>query len=64
MAQRRDVMLEELRAIRRGISKRLLQAERREGTSIPELRRMGRAARRWARRELKDTSRNGHRRSH
>jgi hypothetical protein len=36
--------MEEIRRVRRRISKRLLEAERREGTCVPELRRMGREA--------------------
>ena len=44
MAGRKDQVVEELRAIRKRISARLLKAERKEGTCIPELRRMAREA--------------------
>ncbi|HLY74109.1 MAG TPA: hypothetical protein VKU80_08330 [Planctomycetota bacterium] len=40
-------MMEELRKVRREISKRLLGAEQREGSCLPELRRMEREARAW-----------------
>lgn len=59
MAQRRDLMLEELRRIRSRISKRLLEAERREGTCLPELRKMEQEAVRMARRDRNGTARNG-----
>lgn len=51
MARRKDRMIEELRQIRRKISKRLLDAERREGSCLPELRRMEREARAWWKKE-------------
>ena len=44
MARREDSVAAELRRIRRRLSERLLEAERREGTCVPELRRMGREA--------------------
>ena len=60
MAQRRDPVVDEIREIRRRISKRLLEAERREGTCVPELRRMARKAAKEARRELNGHRTNGH----
>ena len=51
MARRKDRMMDEVRSIRGRISKRLLDAERREGSSVPELRRMGREASAWMSRE-------------
>lgn len=56
MAARKDLMLEELRAIRREVSKRLLNAEKRDGTCLPELIRMGREADRRMRRTLNGSS--------
>lgn len=44
-------MMEELRKVRRKISKRLLEAQRREGSCLPELRRMEREARLWWKKE-------------
>ena len=52
MARRKDRLIEELREIRRKISERLWEAERREGTCIYEIRRMGRNALRRMRREI------------
>jgi hypothetical protein len=46
--------MEELREIRRRLSERLLEAERREGTWIPEMRRLARAARRDALKALRN----------
>jgi len=43
--------MDEVRRIRRRVSKRLLEAEQREGTCVPELRRMGREAAAWMNRE-------------
>ena len=51
MARRKDRVAEEIRENRRKISRRLLEAERREGTCVPELRRMGREAMKWMRHE-------------
>ena len=39
--------MDEVRRIRRRMSKRLLEAERREGSCVSELRRMGREAASW-----------------
>jgi len=44
--------MEEIRRIRGRMSERLLEAERREGTCVPELRRIGREASVWMSREL------------
>jgi phosphopantetheinyl transferase (holo-ACP synthase) len=52
--------MEELREIRRRISKRLLEARRREGTFSNELRRMERQAVAWARKEANGKRSNGH----
>lgn len=43
--------MDEVRKIRQRMSKRLLDAERREGSCVPELRRMGREAAAWMNRE-------------
>jgi hypothetical protein len=53
MAGRKDPVVDELRVIRRRISKRLLDAERREGTCVPELRRMGRDAMKGMRKDVR-----------
>lgn len=44
MAGCKDPLMSELREIRDRMSKRLLEAERREGSCVPELRRLGRKA--------------------
>ena len=56
MARRKDPLMSEIRETRDRISKRLLEAERREGSCVPELRRMGRKAAAWAAREARSSS--------
>jgi hypothetical protein len=53
MARRKDPLMSDVRAIRDRMSKRLLEAERREGSCVPELRRLGRKAAGWMAREAK-----------
>jgi hypothetical protein len=57
MARRKDPMMQEILRIRRRMSERLLEAERREGTCVRELRRMGRDAASWMSREAAPKSR-------
>ena len=52
MAERRDHVMDELRQIRRQISKELLEAEHRDGSFLPTLRRMERQAVQRARKAL------------
>ena len=45
MARRKDPLMSDVREIRDRMSKRLLEAERREGSCVPALRRLGRKVR-------------------